>query len=678
MKLWERIKDDIRNDVNWNRATHLVVQGYRALPLATAQYIREKLPIIDWLPRYYYRWLVNDVIAGLTVGLLLIPQALSYAKIGAIPIQYGLMSSWLPGALYVFMGTTKDVSTGPTSLIGLLTAEVVVALQGEYTPSQIASAMAMMMGVYSMCIGLLQLGFLLEFISLPILTGFASAVAMTIILNQISSLLGEPSVGGSTAQRIHGIFRNLPKANGFTCAVGLTGIVLLVVLQQLGKRWGDKSKIIWFLSTMRALLCLVLYTGVSYAVNRNRGDPDNFLFAVSEVHANGLERPRIPDVHLIAKVAGRTVTLFAATAVEHTAIARTFAVQNNYVADQSQELFYLGVTNFLNSFFSAMGVGGAMSRTAVNSSCNVKSPLSGLITTCFLLLSIYKLVRVLYWIPKATLAANIITAVAPLIAPPSTFYKYWKTSLADFISCMLAFWVSLFATAEIGLVTSVAFNVAYCIGRQVFAPVSTVGYDTMQGEDKSQPEVVKSPTFIPPNVRIFRFTDSFYFPNAYAIKSHILDVIQTFHAPSCSTTIGSEPNRGWSVVAEKRTSRLRRRENIFDISTLPPIQLVVFDFTKVNHTDATAVAWMRNLFEELKKYAGNAVEVRFVGMSDYVRRRFERGGFEIMDENCSVDGTGDDADVVWYYQSVVRAVYEPRRRVGDGCPQSIQGDKEDE
>jgi len=231
MKVVENIKHDLRTDVTWNRAAELGVKGARALPSASVRYVVEKFPIIGWLPRYNYRWILNDVIAGLTVGLMLIPQGLSYAKIATIPVQYGLMSSWLPASIYGFMGTTKgthpclplvpaplrrgtplirnqtsDLSTGPTSLIGLLTSEAVKELSPEYTPSEVASAVALMMGVYGLILGSLRLGFLLEFISLPILSGFISAVAITIILNQMPSLLGENNVGDGVANQIHDVF----------------------------------------------------------------------------------------------------------------------------------------------------------------------------------------------------------------------------------------------------------------------------------------------------------------------------------------------------------------------------------------------------------------------------------------------------------------------------------------
>lgn len=110
-----RVKNDLRTDVTWNRAGRLVTEGARAFPSASRQYLLDKVPIVGWLPRYNPRWIVNDIIAGLTVGLMMIPQGLSYATLATIPVQYGLMSSWFPGALYAVMGTTKGESPSVAS-----------------------------------------------------------------------------------------------------------------------------------------------------------------------------------------------------------------------------------------------------------------------------------------------------------------------------------------------------------------------------------------------------------------------------------------------------------------------------------------------------------------------------------------------------------------------------------
>ena len=566
-----------------------------------------------------------------------------------------------------------DLSTGPTSLIGLLTSEAVEQLKDEYPPSEIASAVALMMGVYGMIIGFLNLGFLLEFISLPILSGFISAVAITIILNQMSSLLGESNVGDGTARQIHDIFNKLPDANGYSCAIGFSGIVLLTILDHAYKRW-NKNKILWFLSITRAFLCLVLFTGIGYAVNKNRGDPSNYLFPVAQVQANGQEPPRFPKRDLIAKVAARSVAVFVGSAVEHTAVARAFGVRNNYVTDQSQEIAYYGVTNFFNSFFHAMGVGGAMSRTAVNSACNVKSPLGGLVTTAIVLISIFKLVGTLYWIPKATLAAIIICAVWPLISPPQVFYRYWKSSLADFISSMIAFWVTLFVSSEIGIAASVGFNIVYIVLRQVFTRMSSIGAGPSQQSELAA-SIEESRRGIPSggvpaDAHVFRLGESLFFANAYAVHTAVLDVVKTHHAPAHGGAHGSEAERNWSVVGEQRVARLRRRAGVSDAAGLHPIGLVVLDFGRANHVDTTAVTHLRSMAAELRKYGGDEVEIRFVGMSPYVRERFERMGWHIVDASAmsSLSSSGDDGaqqqqqqQATKLFPDIASAVAAPRR-----------------
>lgn len=208
-----------------------------------------------------------------------------------------------------------------------------------------------MLGVYGMVLGFLKLGFLLDFVSIPIITGFISAVAITIILNQMGALLGSEVSSNGAAQQIHDVFANLPGASGLTCAMGFTCILFLTILEKAGKRWGDKNKIIWTLSITRSFLALVLYTGISYAVNHER-DPDDYLFAVVKVKSDGQQAPVMPSGDLIRKVAIKSITVFIGAAIEHTGIARAFGIKNDYVPDQSQELCYFGVCNFVNSFVS--------------------------------------------------------------------------------------------------------------------------------------------------------------------------------------------------------------------------------------------------------------------------------------------------------------------------------------
>lgn len=478
------------------------------------------------------------------------------------------------------------------------------------------------MGIYGMILGFLKLGFLLDFVSTPVLNGFISAAAIIIGLGQVDSLLGEENVRDGTANTIHDVFSMLPQADGATCGIGFGSIVLLVFLEQIGKRWGNKNKIIFYLSITRAFIALLLFTGISYALNKNR-TPDTYMFEVAEVVETVIEA-EITTGTLFTKVFPRAIAPFVAAALEHVAIARAFGTRNNYVTDASQELCYLGLTNLINSFFHSMGVGGAMSRTAVNSGCKVRSPLSGFVTTAVVLISIYYLTGALYWIPKATLAAIVITAIWPLIGTWRTYYNYWRTSFTDFAAAMVAFWVSLFVSTEIGIGSAVAWMIVQYLIRQAFSRISQRGSDTASELQKSMDEGRRVPANIPPDTRVFDINESLFFPNAQRIKTQILDAIQTHHCAEYSNANGSEADRTWSVVGDKRIKSLRRAAGVHNTADLPPIRVVVIDFGRVNHLDVTACTKLREFMNELRKYAGNQVDVRFVGMAKHVRARLER------------------------------------------------------
>lgn len=267
--------------------------------------------------------------------------------------------------------------------------------------------MAFMVGVYALVVGLLKLGFLLDFVSGPVLSGWISAVAIVIGLGQVGSLVGlDP--GSGTAQIIRGVLGHLDKIKPLTLCIGFTGLALLFALEKMGKTWGKKNKWIKFASTSRAVIVLIIYTIISYLVNRNRKAAD-YAWAVTKVDTHGLLRPKGHDGSLLAKIVPRAFAPFIAMSVEHLGVGKAFGLRNNYSIDKSQELVFLGASNMVNSLFGAQTCGGAMSRTAVNSECNVRSPLNFLFTAGWIILTLYELAPALYWIPKATLSAIIVS-----------------------------------------------------------------------------------------------------------------------------------------------------------------------------------------------------------------------------------------------------------------------------
>lgn len=246
-----------------------------------------------------------------------------------------------------------ELSTGPTSILGLLTHEVVSDLTKEgYGAAEISSAVCFMVGVFTMAIGLLKLGFLLDFVSAPVLTGWISAVALVILMGQIDSLIGM-DVPSGTAQIIRGILGHLEDIEPKTLGIGFGTIFVLVVLEQIGKRWGKKSMWIKILSTSRAVFALVLFTLISYLVNKDR-TVEEYHWKVTKVDTHGLWTPRVPQTGLLRKVIGRSFAPLIAMAVEHLGVGKAFGLRNSYTIDKSQELFFLGLENMINSFFGAM------------------------------------------------------------------------------------------------------------------------------------------------------------------------------------------------------------------------------------------------------------------------------------------------------------------------------------
>ncbi|KAF2176523.1 sulfate permease [Zopfia rhizophila CBS 207.26] len=656
-----KFRDGVKEDHTIQRIKRDSARAAHALPSASINYILDKVPVIQWLPKYNPRWILNDMLAGFTVGVLLIPQSLAYAKIATIPGEFGLMSSWLPNFAYFIMGTSKDMSTGPTSLMGLLTAEIIESLHGEgFTPQAIASAVAMSIGVYSLLVGLLKLGFILEFVSVPVLNGFVSAVGIVIMLGQIPSLFGV-SVGTGTATIIHELFAQIPQFEPRTIGIGFGGIIMLVLLEKIGARWGKKSKVIWLLVLGRSAVVLVIFTGLSYGLNKDRKDDP--LFALSKVKSNGIATPKMPEPALFTKVFSKAVVPFIAMAIEHLAIAKGFGRKNDYVIDQSQELVYLGVTNFFNSFFSSMAVGGAMSRTAVNSNSGVKSPFYGLFAGGFVLLAIFFLSPALFWIPKATLAAIIVTAVWHIVSPPSVFAKYWKTSLVDFIASMLSFWVTLFVSTEIGIACAVGFSVVYHVLTSAFAKVQRTTHMDEPGHspEKTQYPIYDSYSEVPMDSQVFKFNEGIIFSNAYHVKGKCFDVIQTHNSGSVVALEAQRANRNWSVSGVRKVRKMREKAGI--LNEPPTIQIVVLDMSMVAKIDTTGLVALSDLKADLVRYGGEETELRFVGVHDDVRAVFHRFGWELYDAESVHPNNRSKSKGNPVYSSMADAVNERTERV---------------
>ena len=513
--------------------------------------------------------------------------------------------------------------------MGLLTGEIVTDLLGEgYRAEAIASAVAFWVGIYSLAFGLFRLGFLLDFIPLPVLSGYVSAAAITIVLQQLKGLFGEGKTGNDTAGVIREFFQLLPNTNWRAFLIGISCIAILLALQFVGQKWGKKYRALWYLSIARNALALILFTLISWGVNKSRhGDP---LFGISKVTGTGIIPPKQLNSSLLLKVAGRSVAVFVAAALEHLAIGKAFARRHGYVIEQDQELSYIGLVNLFGSFFSCMPITGGFSRTAVNSESGVKSPLSGLATTACVLVSIYKLTDAFYWIPSATLSAIIIVAVWQIILPFHVFWHYWKTSFADFIGSMVAFWVTLFVDVEIGIASAVGYSLVYVLLQLAFSRVAMV-----TAENISRLYPPSSSISMPDDAMIFKLQDSVLYPNAARVSRQITNAIYTYSSGShedlsaihaTNEVSVSATDRLWNDTKARHVKSLRKEAGTGNTeeSPLPRLRAVIMDMTLVSHVDATGMQTLADIRCTLNEWAGPNAELRFVGLNERVKDRFKK------------------------------------------------------
>lgn len=436
--------------------------------------LHKYVPITYWLPKYSLDSLLRDIIAGVTVGLMVVPQGLAYATIANLPVQYGLYSAYLGCFVYCILGGSKDVTLGPTAIMSLMVNRFA---KGEALH---AIALTLYCGIIQCLLGALRLGFLVRFISLPVISGFVSAAAVTIGFGQVKSLLGLKKIPRDFFDNVIKTFQHMKETNPWDLLLGFCCIVVLFLLKKLNRtKWEEYEyvpkwqracrKFLWLLSTGRNALVVVLAASVVIAVESVNGKSDTFT--LTEKVAGGIPALKAPALSF--QVGNTTVSASKVLSdlgpglvvvpligfLESIAIAKAFARKNGYSVDASQELIALGIANCLGSFVSSYPVTGSFSRTAVNAQSGVATPAGGIFTGAVVLLALGVLTPSFKYIPKASLAALIMSSVVTMIEY-HIVPNIWKVRRLDLVPLAVTFF-GCFYDIEIGILTGI--GVALCI-----------------------------------------------------------------------------------------------------------------------------------------------------------------------------------------------------------------------
>lgn len=619
------------------------------LPAVTT-YLRSLFPFIEWVPRYNLTWLLADLVAGITVGMVLVPQSLSYAQLANLPTEYGLYASFIGVLTYAFFATSKDVSIGPVAVMSLETGRVinhVIERVGEdkYSKPVIAVCLAFICGFIVLAIGLLRLGWIVEFIPQPAVSGFMTGSAISIAAGQVPALLGLSSRFDTKAETYHVIIdtlKNLPNCT-LDAAFGIPALVLLYLIkwscEKVSKRYPKYARIAFFASCLRHAFVIIIFTVISWRTNSGYTKPRIKVVGTVPTGLRHVGSPYITG-ELIGALGPDLPVATIILLLEHISIAKSFGRLNGYKINPNQELIAIGVNNTLGSLFSAYPSTGSFSRSALKSKCGVRTPAAGIATGIVVIIALYAVAPAFYYIPSAALSALIIHAVADLCASPKQSFGFWRVSPIEYIIFVGAVLWSIFYSIEAGIYWSLATSVVlllirlarpkgHFLGRVRIQPedpqyggVRDV-YVSIEGDKGAIMDVHVEPP--PPGIIIYRFEESFLYPNASYINDRIVEYVKSNTRRGRDFSQISQGDRPWNDPGPKSKED---EEELERQQRLPLARAVVLDFNAVANIDTTGVQNLIDTRREVEKWADRRVDFHFCGiLSPWTRRALIAGGF---------------------------------------------------
>ena len=416
--------------------------------------LKKLLPITSWLPEYKMANFWADLQAGLTVGVMLIPQGMAYAMIAGLPVEYGLYAALLPQIIYTITGTSKQLAVGPVAIDSLLVAAglSVIATIGSSSYISLAILLAFMMGCILLFLGIMRAGFLVKILTKPVISGFTSAAALIIAANQISNLSGIPIERNTQIQNI--AVEGLNSINQYNQPTILIGLVTIVIIGFLSKV-KTKIKLPSALITVVLSIICVKWFGLNL----------EGVKIVGKI-PSGLPSFGIPNFQNTLKLLPIALTLALVAFLEAYSVSKALAEKHGYEIDPNQELRALGIANIIGSFFQTYPTTGGFSRTAVNDQAGASTPLSSLFAASLIALTLLFFTPLFFHLPLAVLAAIIISAVLSLFDAKLPF-ELWKKNRIESLLLIATFCVTLFVGMVEGISLGILLSIMHIIYKRM-------------------------------------------------------------------------------------------------------------------------------------------------------------------------------------------------------------------
>jgi sulfate permease, SulP family len=463
------------------------------------------IPAIAWARHYPRERLRGDVIAGLTVAVMLIPQGMAYATLAGMPPVTGLYAAIVGILAYAVLGTSGALAVGPVAITSLLTAEGLARVTGTDDPSYaaLAALLALLVGGILLLLGLLRMGVLVNLLSHPVISGFTSAAAVVIAFSQAKDLLGL-DIGRQTrvVDTLRGVVDNIGDTSLTTLALGVAAIGLLVA----GRRYAPRLPM--------ALVAVILGSLVTWGLSlHERG------VAILREVPSGLPAPALPEMSagVVAELMPVAVIIAIVAFAEGVAVAKAIARKTRETIEPNQELLATGAANAAAGAFSGFPVAGGFSRTAVNYQAGARTPLASLITAGVLAMAVLWLTPLFFYVPNVVLAAIIVVAVLGLIDVGDALQTF-RLRRHDGVTLAVTFLATLLIGIELGLAIGVGFSLAVFIWRSSNPHATELG--RVEGTTEYR-NVNRWPTRTADDVTILRVDGPLFFANTKMLEDRV-------------------------------------------------------------------------------------------------------------------------------------------------------------
>jgi len=489
--------------------------------------LTQLIPILDWGKGYQRDDLPSDLMAGLITAIMLVPQSMAYATLAGLPPQIGLYSSMAPLVLYGIFGTSRALAVGPVAIVSLMTATALGAAlpegasSGEYIAA--AAVLALLNGLVLLALGAMRAGFLVNFLSHPVLSGFTSAAAFVIGLSQVKHLFGVSVPRGSTVDTVTGIVGELSETNLTAFALGLGAILLMVWMRGPLQKILEKRSLSPFLIQLltKSGPLVVVFFGTVLTTSLGLSETNNV--AIVKDIPLGLPDVSTPffDQALWLSLLPSAALIGLVGYMESVSVAKALAARRRQKIDPNQELMGLGMANIGAGFTGGYPVTGGFSRSMVNFAAGAATPLASIITATLVGLSVAFLTPLFYFLPRAILAAIILVAVASLIDFKSIKHS-WQYSKSDGSAQVATIIVVLAVGIEAGILAGVVLSLVLFLWRTSRPHMAIVG---QVGYTEHYRNVLRHEVRTDPEILLLRVDENLYFANTAYLETRVQEIV---------------------------------------------------------------------------------------------------------------------------------------------------------